>query len=126
MEVPDRATATLKAIITEWVQPGTRIILDGFPSYIFLATIHGGIYKQDAVIHEQHFVHPEDESVHAQNRASSEKSRGKSDTSSARATSKFPATCMSIDGEVITKVMLHLVHFFAALLKFTLYGSVCS
>ena len=67
MEVPDRTAATLGAIIKEWVQPGTRIISDGWASYANLDNLHGGIYKHNVVIHEWHFVDPEDESVHTQN-----------------------------------------------------------
>ncbi len=66
VEVPDKTAATLEAIITEWVQPGTRIISDGWASYANLDNLHGGIYKHDVVIHERHFVDPDNESVHTQ------------------------------------------------------------
>ncbi len=55
VKVPDRTAQTLEAIITEWVQPGTRIISDGWPSCVNLGTLHGRIYKHDA-IHERHFA----------------------------------------------------------------------
>ena len=67
VEVPDRTRETLEAIITEWIQPGTRIISDGWASYYNLKQIHGGIYGHDVVVHEHHFVDPEDDSVHTQN-----------------------------------------------------------
>ncbi len=38
----------------------------------------------------------------------------------------FPAIYMNINGDVITKKILHLVHFFVALQKFTHYNSICS
>ncbi len=67
VEVPDRSRATLEPIITEWIQPGTRIMSDGWASYYNLKQIHGGIYDHSVVVHEHHFVDPEDDSVHTQN-----------------------------------------------------------
>ena len=67
VEVPDRSRETLQPIITEWIQPGTRIMSDGWASYANLKDIHGGIYDHDVVVHERHFVHPDDDSVHTQN-----------------------------------------------------------
>ncbi len=64
MEVLDRTSETLEGIIMEWVQPGTRIMPDGWASYYNLKNIHGGIHSHDVVIHERHFVNPEDPTIH--------------------------------------------------------------
>ncbi len=57
----------LEPIITEWIQPGTRIMSDGWASYYNLKEIHGGIYDHSVVVHECHFVDPEDDRVNSQN-----------------------------------------------------------
>ncbi len=67
VEVPDRTHEMLEGIVTEWVQPGTRIMYDGWVSYYNLKIIHGGIYSHDVVIHKCHFVDPEDPTIHTQN-----------------------------------------------------------
>ena len=67
MEVPDRTHATLEPIITEWIQPETRKISDGWASSYNLKHIHGGTYNHDVVVHEHHMVDPEDDTIRTQN-----------------------------------------------------------
>ena len=66
-EDPDRTAATLVALITEWIPPGTRIISDGWAAYGQLENIGDGIYLHDVVVHDDHFVDPDDRTIHTNN-----------------------------------------------------------
>lgn len=56
--VEDRSAATLLPIIAQHVQPGTRIITDGWQAYNQLPLPH------DVVNHRLHFVDPNDPTLH--------------------------------------------------------------
>ena len=66
-EVAARDANTLLPLIEEHILPGSRIISDGWGAYGNVATINGGVYAHDVVIHERNFVDPKDADIHTQN-----------------------------------------------------------
>ena len=67
VEVPDRTRETLEDIIKQYILPGLHIISDGWPSYARIENINDGIYTDQVIIHQQHFVDPDDSNIHTQN-----------------------------------------------------------
>lgn len=64
--VRDRTAATLEAIISQHILPGSHIISDGWRAYSNLDTLNNGVYMHSTVIHEANFVDPDDDLVHTQ------------------------------------------------------------
>ena len=58
---------TLLPLIEHHVRPGSHIMSDGWLAYDGIATMNGGVYMHDVIVHERHFVQPDDEHIHTQN-----------------------------------------------------------
>lgn len=67
VDVPNRRKETLEALLQRYILPGTRIVSDGWPSYVDISVVGGGLYMHDVVIHEEGFVHPLHPDVHTNN-----------------------------------------------------------
>ena len=66
--VADQTRNTLQPLIDTNIQPGTRVISDGWAAYAELHTFSGGgIYQHNVVAHQHNFVNPMDGISHTQN-----------------------------------------------------------
>jgi hypothetical protein len=63
--VENRSRETLKGVIFEKIDPGTRILSDSYASYRSL--YNSSIYEHDEVNYSLNFVNPNDITVHTQN-----------------------------------------------------------
>ena len=62
--VPDRSRETLIPLIIRYIDPGTRIISDGWAAYSVIGDFN---YTHEVVIHEENFVSPISGDIHTQN-----------------------------------------------------------
>ena len=66
--VANRTRVTLQPIIEQHIQPGTRVMSDGWAAFAELETFGGGgVFTHNVVVHQHNFVDPADGDVHTQN-----------------------------------------------------------